>query len=216
MRQIVAAGKEIKRCGHKRIMVSHVHPFPGLSRPQMKTSYPRINLKPGALHVATQPVHLWTILGSCLAVVLYSHKCRTGAMCHAQLPECKQECPMCAETCAAQCTLRTDTDCDAKYVDCSITRMLEGLKQFGAYPKELTAQIYGGANLLRIHDAQHSVGERNVAMAVELIKRYKIPILSLDVGGKLGRTVDFYSDTGVIKVKTTPRQRYTEAQRHDA
>ncbi len=49
---------------------------------------PHINLQPGELYVARGPTVLWTILGSCVGVTLWSPRIGAGALCHGVLPRC--------------------------------------------------------------------------------------------------------------------------------
>lgn len=51
-----------------------------------------IYLKPGEVVVARKPVLVSTVLGSCVAVTMFSPDCGFGAICHAMLPDSAGRC----------------------------------------------------------------------------------------------------------------------------
>jgi len=46
------------------------------------------------------------------------------------------------------------------------------------------------------------IGARNVQAVKEILKLLNIPLISEDTGGNYGRTIEFYSETGMLLVKT--------------
>ena len=46
------------------------------------------------------------------------------------------------------------------------------------------------------------IGYRNAVATKEILSKYNIPIVSEDTGGNYGRTIELYSDTGALVVKT--------------
>ncbi|HOP41774.1 MAG TPA: chemotaxis protein CheD, partial [Geobacteraceae bacterium] len=76
-------------------------------------SIPKIFLKPGEMHFAVNPTIVTTVLGSCIAVTMYSKELHTGAICHAILPE------------------ELMTGDPYRYVDSSIRAMLQRFQRHG-------------------------------------------------------------------------------------
>jgi len=70
---------------------------------------------------ATEPSRLTTILGSCVAVTLYSPRRRLGMLSHIVLPKS-----------------RNGVDNLAKYADTAVPHMLSALRCEGIGPKDLT------------------------------------------------------------------------------
>ena len=50
----------------------------------------KIFLQPGEVVISTAPQNVWTVLGSCISIVLYSRRLKVSAICHAKLPEQKK------------------------------------------------------------------------------------------------------------------------------
>jgi chemotaxis protein CheD len=136
---------------------------------------------------ATEPSRLTTILGSCVAVTLYSPRRRLGMLSHIVLPKA-----------------RNGSDNPAKYADTAIPHMLSALRCEGVGPRELTAKIVGGACMFG--DGQFSrIGDNNVQAAVQALEDVGIAVAARDSGGNSGRRVCFDLATGVISVASVGR-----------
>ena len=46
------------------------------------------------------------------------------------------------------------------------------------------------------------IGERNIEAVKRELKRHRVKIVAQDVGGNYGRTIEFYSENGMLSVKT--------------
>ncbi len=139
--------------------------------------------------VSSNPKVLATYaLGSCVAITIYDSRRKLGALIHAMLPEPKGE-----------------PDNPAKYVTTSIPQALKSLKELGSPCIGLEACIVGGANILK-SALNFRIGERNVAIARDVLSKYGIRITCEDVGGHVSRNVFFDLTNGEVYV-TTPRVR---------
>ncbi|NMA94751.1 MAG: chemotaxis protein CheD, partial [Clostridiales bacterium] len=47
-----------------------------------------------------------------------------------------------------------------------------------------------------------NIGQRNISAVMDVLRDFGIPILSQDVGGNFGRTIELYSSTGMLVIKT--------------
>ncbi len=64
----------------------------------------RFNLQIGDIfYIAEEPTIIWTILGSCVAVVFYNKRLKISAICHAQLPGEKLQGEQCSDNCPIRC-----------------------------------------------------------------------------------------------------------------
>ncbi len=139
--------------------------------------------------VSSNPKVLATYaLGSCVAITIYDSRRRLGALIHAMLPEPKGE-----------------PDNPAKYVATSIPHALKSLKELGSPCIGLEACIVGGANILK-SALNFRIGERNVAVAREVLSKYGVRVVCEDVGGHVSRNVFFDLTNGEVYV-TTPKVR---------
>ncbi|GAK56868.1 probable chemoreceptor glutamine deamidase CheD 2 [Candidatus Vecturithrix granuli] len=148
---------------------------------------------------------VWTILGSCLAIIFYNPRLQLGAIAHAQLAEkclyegnCLQKC---SDYCPGPCYHETLNSNPYKYVSCSIRSMLELFVQHGILSHEIDVQLFGGASILPLIHPVKSVGQQNIEIAHKMLEQYHLHVTNEDIGGTSGRTLYFYSDTGKVFLK---------------
>ncbi len=110
-----------------------------------------------------------TLLGSCVAVMLYDSALGVKGMNHFLLP-----------TSCAQ-----GTSC--RFGLYAMETMLNEMYRLGCRKENLTAKIAGGATIL--HDLSDSIGERNVAFARQFCRSEGIRIVAENVLGVNGRVV---------------------------
>ena len=163
---------------------------------------PRFNLGVGDVVVVDHPAIIWTVLGTCVAVVLRVPRLALSAVCHAQLPEPDTRTgPSCLAGCPKQCPREPQVNRGLKYVTCCIRRMFDELHRRGALKIEIVASLYGGANVVPLIASEHSVGDRNVAIAQAMLEREGISIVTSDVGGTRGRSIEHDSGTNQTNVR---------------
>jgi chemotaxis protein CheD len=136
----------------------------------------------GEVALAAQPARLTTIVGSCIAVTLYSPQLHVGMLSHVVLP------------CATGSTAYP-----GKFADTCVPHMLSTLQSRGANRDGLVAKIAGGACMFGICKSMH-IGEANVQATVEALDARGIRIVSRDVGGTIGRRICFDLATGSLIV----------------
>jgi chemotaxis protein CheD len=159
-------------------------------------TYSKTFLSIGSLLIAEKPMHIWTVLGPCISVILYSPGKKTSAICHAQLVEKE----FLNNNCVNQelLCLNDKKNFDFRYVVCSIKYMIESLLISGLKKTDIYASIYGGS---QNSDSLYSIGLENINIAVALLQEYRIKIIKTDVGGNKSRVIRHYSDTGITDVK---------------
>lgn len=159
-----------------------------------------IILKPGDTYISTGPAKVWTVLGSCVSVILYSPSQKIGAMCHAQLPERRDKGHQCRDYCPNPCYKELPENGIYKYVTCAIRFMMEKLTSRGVSTADLEASLFGGANRFNIKITGKSVGEENQEIAKKMLSKYNIVIKNVDIGGKSSRKIEFDAGSGKISV----------------
>lgn len=146
-----------------------------------------VHLKPGELLIADRPCLISTLLGSCVAITLFSPDLKSGAICHALLPSCPAPghgaCPE-----------------RFRHVECAIRAMLEGLRRRGIACGRIEAKVFGGADMFRA-DSRFSVGRQNVAKSWDILRGEGVRIAAFDVGGTRGRKIIFSPHTGEVLLK---------------
>ena len=142
------------------------------------------------LNVCKCPGGLTTLgLGSCVGVTLYDPQTKVGGMVHVMLPDS---------------TRFKQTENPAKYADTGIALLITKMMELGADRKRLTAKIAGGAQMFafKADNEMLRIGERNVEATKQVLNKLNIKIVAEDTGLNYGRTIEFYTQTGELRVKS--------------
>lgn len=130
-------------------------------------------------------------LGSCVGVALYDSKTRIAGLVHIMLPYSAKI---------------KDNDNPAKFADTGIIELVEQVSAIGAERTNLTAKIAGGSQMFKFSNNSNNdlltIGERNIEAVLETLKDLGIKLVGQDVGGSFGRSIDFYSETGALHIRT--------------
>lgn len=172
--------------------------LPVIPRQADLTTYQKVFLSLGELMIVEQPTCVWTVLGSCVSVILYNPRLRISAICHAQLAE--------IDTFGAFANGRLPSKyadkavaSDFRYVGSSINYMVDQMQLMGIKKHEIFASVYGGGNV--ITQFTRKIGDENLTMAFEVLAKHNIRIIKQDAGGNKSRSLRHYSDTGLTLVK---------------
>ncbi|WP_188454366.1 chemotaxis protein CheD [Virgibacillus oceani] len=142
------------------------------------------------LNIVTAPDTIRTSgLGSCVGAVIYDLPKKIAGLAHIMLPNS---------------TFAKQTQINAyKYADTAIDRLVEQLLDNGARQHALKAKLAGGAQMFQFLSSDTMrIGPRNVEAVQQKLTEHQISIVSLDVGGSCGRTIEFDPDTGKLKIRT--------------
>ncbi|MGV3488266.1 MAG: chemotaxis protein CheD [Tuberibacillus sp.] len=139
--------------------------------------------------LAEKPKHLRSSgLGSCVGVIIYCPMSGVAAMAHVMLPS--------HHLAKAQFH-------PAKFADTAVPGLVEMLKNRGIAVSEMKAKMAGGAEMFPgVQSQKPSIGMRNTQVIKEILEGYGIPILGEDTGGHAGRTIEFYTETGDLYIRT--------------
>jgi chemotaxis protein CheD len=139
----------------------------------------------GEFYIGVRPTEVSTILGSCVAVCLYDKVEMIGGMNHFLVP------------------LWNGNGLQSpKYGNIAIHRLVEGMLNVGCKIYNLEAKVFGGGNVIdTISNEDMMVGRKNIIIAKEILREYKIPITGEDVGGTRGRRILLVSETGKVMMK---------------
>jgi len=141
------------------------------------------------LKVAKNPDTLTTLgLGSCVGITLYDRIQKIGGLAHVMLPTYKG----------------FEGQNIAKFADSAIIELVNQLTRIGASRKQLVAKIAGGAHMFGKTQNNDilKIGERNAAASLAILKQLAIPVQANDTGGTRGRTIELYTDSGSLKIKS--------------
>jgi len=142
------------------------------------------------LNIVKSPSILTTLgLGSCIGIALYDRQTKIAGLAHIMLPDSTQ--------------IKNNSN-KAKFADTGIELLIEQMIQKGCSKSRLVAKIAGGSQMFSFGNNSDimKIGYRNAVATKEVLSRNNISIISEDTGGNYGRTIELYSDTGKLKVKT--------------
>lgn len=145
-------------------------------------------LYPCLLFAHREPHQVATVLGSCVSVCLYDPGLSVGGINHYMLALWNGE------------GLATP-----KYGNIAIERLIRAMLDMGCGRQRLVAKLFGGANVIGTGPGTFSVGDRNIAIARDLLGKAGIPIAAEDVGGTYGRKLIFHTGTGTALVARIQR-----------
>lgn len=155
----------------------------------MKAAAKEHFLMTGSIFVHEEAHLVTTVLGSCVSVCLWDPVKKVAGMNHYMLPLWNGE-----------------GLASPKYGSIAIPIMIEKMLVLGAEKKNMQAKVFGGGEVLKVSNAALNVGERNVLLAYDLLEREKIPVVSADVRGKLGRKIIYKTETGNVYLKRLNKQ----------
>ncbi len=145
-----------------------------------------LNVGVAQIKSAQSPTILRTILGSCVGICIYDRMKKIGGMAHILLPHDQSQ--------GAK---------PEKYADSAIPMLYKLLMKEGANKEFLSAKIAGGASMFKFDTnlALGQIGIRNVEVTREVLEKLGIPVVEEDVGGNMGRVIDFFLNDGHLKIK---------------
>ncbi len=150
----------------------------------------KLFLYPAALYADKEPTQVVTILGSCVSVCLWDPVKQIGGINHFMLP-----------------LWNGQGLASPRYGDIAIEKLLSQLLELGSLKRNIKAKIFGGGEVLDFKNATFNIGARNIEIAQTMLNDLNIPIVARSVGGKLGRKILFFSDTGEVRMKFVGKEK---------
>jgi len=148
-------------------------------------------LEPGYIYTSPDKVVIRTVLGSCVAVCLWDRDHAVGGMNHYLYPLTKDK-----------------NKATAQYGNVSTLMLIKLMKEMGCRTEAMVAQVFGGAT--HKLNSKAAVGDKNVAIARKILKKFDIPIISEDVGGTMGRKIVFDTESGEVAVLKVHQLRHSD------
>ena len=138
-------------------------------------------LKPGYAMANRDASVIRAVLGNCVAVTFFDRKNCFGGMNQFVFPKTERR-----------------EDMTAQYGNVGIRALFRMLIDMGARRDGIVAQIIGGAACRQFNDEE--LGLQNIHLARGVLEKLKVPVVSEDVGGSMGRKVIYHSGTNEMAV----------------
>lgn len=145
--------------------------------------------------VVRRPLRLQTSgLGSCVGLVLYDETTGWCGLVHIMLARAPKD----------------GADRPQKYADSAVSWLVGQLTQRGVHPATLRAKMAGGSQMFAFvgKPDMMKIGQRNIEVVREELRRLRLPVIADDVGGQIGRTICFDSLTSMLAVRTANHGTY--------
>lgn len=143
-------------------------------------------LLPGQYYVTDSPMILETIVGSCVAVCLFNRKNSFSAMNHFLLD-------------ASANPHEMDI---GRYGNTATEYILNKLFAADPCPTHYQAQVFGGAAVFK-NSTGDDVGEKNIAIAIEMLAARHIKVIHTEIGGNRGRRIKFDTAANTVDCRFT-------------
>ncbi|MGD9677139.1 MAG: chemotaxis protein CheD [Vulcanibacillus sp.] len=142
------------------------------------------------LNTAIAPDRIKTVgLGSCIGIIIFDQKNLVAGLAHIMLPTAD---------------ISKEITNKAKYANTAVPLLLEEMSKLGALKQNMFAKIAGGAQMFKYTASNDilNIGPRNIEATKKILLEYKIPVIAEDVGGTIGRTIEFDLETGLLHIRT--------------
>lgn len=149
------------------------------------------------LNTVREPDTIRTLgLGSCVGVVIYDFQKKIAGLSHVLLPD---------SNLAKQKTVN-----EFKYADTALPILVDRLLKMGARKYALKAKLAGGAEMFKFNSSSDimRIGPRNVEAVLKQLRILQIPVVSEDVGGSVGRTIEFDPATNMLKIRKASKEEF--------
>jgi len=85
-----------------------------------------------------------------------------------------------------------------RYGNVAIPKLISDMLNSGSQKKDLVAKLFGGGKIIGEENSFFHVGEKNIDIAVRLLKEFVIPVKASSTGGDRGRKIWFNPVTGEV------------------
>jgi len=149
---------------------------------------PNINVHSGEIGFSGKPdITMHTVVGVCIAVILWDKVNRRGGMCHYRLPVAGS---------STDFLNRYDFGSEA------IISLLKRFKESGSLVDQIEARIIGGGDIhYGSYMENQKIGYHNTRVASALLNHFSIPVKGKVVGGAYGRQIRFDVYSGEVNFK---------------
>lgn len=144
-------------------------------------------LLPGEWWFGFDALTVSTLLGSCVAVVLWHPQRRLAGMCHYLVPNRARQ---------------ARDPLDGRYGDEALSLLRQAVIAAGSMPTEYRTLVFGGANMFsEVPRVTFDIGARNAEVALDGLVRHGFIVAGSDVGGTKHRRIELEVATGRVRVR---------------
>ena len=148
----------------------------------------QIYLLPGEFYFGDEYRVIKTLLGSCVAITMWSSCLKVGGMCHYKLP---------------RRLIGSGSGLDGNFGEEAVLLFLRNMKIYNLRPEDMTVGVFGAANMFSsvVKSDERSIGVQNIKLAHQLMKKYGFNVSYESLGGNVSRKVLLDISNGAVKVQ---------------
>ena len=148
-----------------------------------------IFLLPGDFYFGNEYTSVKTLLGSCVAITMWSKQFKVGGMCHYKLP---------------RRLVGPKTILDGSYGEEAVLLFLQHMNKYMLSAQDMTVGVYGAGNMFSnvIENNSNSVGDQNINLAHQLLSELGFEISHESLGGSISRRVSLDIRKGIVSLQS--------------
>jgi chemotaxis protein CheD len=165
------------------------------------------SILPGEFFVSTEPMVVYTVLGSCISACIRDPIAGVGGMNHFMLPAPKEH--QSGDAWGGEST---------RYGSFAMEQLINGILKRGGLRQRLEVKLFGAG---KIYEGNIDVGARNTEWVLNYLKAEGFTIASSNLGDVFPRKVYYFTDSGRVLMKKIERiknrtiyDRETQYQQH--
>lgn len=147
----------------------------------------RLSIHPGEWYFGSEVDSLFTVLGTCVALVVWHPSLKLGGLCHYLLPKMPH---------AMYKNLELFDEIKGRYGNTALALMKDLMSHYAPL-SEFQLRMYGGSE----SSSSFTIGEQNIVYAQQWLKLEHLKLTQMDFGGRVSRSLVFEMATGEVKVK---------------
>jgi len=148
-----------------------------------------IFLLPGEFYFGNEYKNIKTLLGSCVAITMWSPRLKLGGMCHYKLP---------------RRLTNSSTRLDGNYGEEAMLLFMQNMSRYMLRPENMVVGVFGAGNMFdqQIKTDEKSIGVQNIRLAHQLLAKLRFTIAHESLGGNVSRKIAFDTVRGKVKVQS--------------
>ena len=147
---------------------------------------------PGEYYVSSIGEMITTVLGSCISACIRDPVAGVGGMNHFMLPVDRRQ--------KSRKGDEKDFGVASRYGDFAMEMLVNAILKEGGKRKNLEVKLFGGGKVIS-HIHSTDVGRQNIDFAHEYLGFEGFNIIAEDTGDNYPRKVNYFSETGKVKMK---------------
>lgn len=149
------------------------------------------SILPGEFFVSTEPMVVYTVLGSCIAACIRDPVAGIGGMNHFMLPEPKGQ-------------SSSDWGEPTRYGSFAMESLINGILKRGGVRIRLEVKLFGAG---KIYDGNIDVGANNAVWVTQYLASEGLAVVKSDLGDVFPRKVYYFTESGRVLMKKIERLR---------